>query len=413
MNNLTYCSNCVTPNSRPGLTFDSRGFCNACQNADLKRSTDWTARAVEFKTYIADILVNADPERDYDCVMTVSGGKDSTFQAWYAKNVLGIRALCVRIQPLAPKDFIAEHNFHNIATTIGLDSISIVNNKHVFSRLARKCLIEYGNPYIPYYYNIYFQCAKVAHEKKVPIVIIGENGETEYGGNPSFNFLTTAGVDLRIGRGYKNFIPSSRWVEWGFSRAELAPYTDIIKTSVVDSDNLYRFFMSDFVPWNNNEHLHYSLNIIGGFKTLGERSTGSYSHGFGIEDDLDDIYLWLMWLKFGIHRANKYASTDIREGKLSRVGAIELVRLYDGEFPWHCFSKVIEVLNISELDFWVLCQKFIGDSENLTRLALEQGKDFSDIVPAWKKIGPNKWIHVNTVHGEERVLELPVRRSVN
>jgi len=410
MLNIKYCTNCVTPNTRPGLTFDANGVCNACQTAELKRGTDWLKRGEIFKSYVNDILLESDADRDYDCVMTVSGGKDSTFQAWYAKNILKMNPLCVRIQPLVPKDFIAEHNFHNIATTIGVDSISIVNNKHVFSQLARRCFVEYGNPYIPYYYNIYFQCARIAYEKRIPIVIIGENGETEYGGNPSYDFLTTEGVDLRISRGNPNFVPSSRWTEWGFSDKEISPYVDVLNSESGLRFPVHRFFMSDYLPWNNNEHLHYSLNIITGFRTLVDRSTGAYTHGFGIEDDLDDIYLWLMWLKFGIHRANKYASTDIREGKLKRSGAVELVRLYDGEFPWHCFDKVLSVLKMSTNEFWHLAKMFVGDADNLRRLALESSQDLNSIVPAWERVSDFRWRHLGTVHGEERFLDLPVHK---
>ena len=219
-------------------------------------------------------------------------------------------------------------------------------------------------------------------------------------------------MDLRIGRGYKNYVPSSRWTEWGFTKQELSPYVDAVGEAAFKDAQIHRFFMSEYVPWNNNEHLHYSLNVIGGFRTLEHRTCGAYTHGFGIEDDLDDLYLWLMWTKFGIHRANKYASTDIREGKLRRPGAVELVRLYDGEFPWHVIDKVLTVLQMTEMEFWDLVRQFVGDEENLRRTAIAEGRNPEDIIPAWKRIGQSRWQHINTVHGEERYLELPVARPV-
>jgi hypothetical protein len=172
-----------------------------------------------------------------------------------------------------------------------------------------------------------------------------------------------------------------------------------------------RLFMADYLPWNNNHHLHVALNVIGGFTLAETRTCGTYTHGSGIDDYLDEIYLWFTWPKFGYGRATKYAAKDIREGKMTRDRAAELIRLYDGEFPWHMFDRLLEILAMTESDFWAVVERHVGDQANIEREWREAGNPtLPKKIPAWEKIGPYAWRHLNPIHGEERIIELPMRR---
>lgn len=410
MKKIQFCKNCVTPNSRPGITFDEKGFCNACQWAEKKRDIDWDKRLVDLKLMIKRKLESADTSREYDCVMTISGGKDSTFQAWFAKKILGLRVLGVRIEPLMPNES-AENNFRNISKSVGIDIVSLVNNKKVFAKLSKECFIRYGNPYIPFYYNIFSQTSKLAMEKRIPLLIIGEDGDAENGGNTTKEFSTLGGenIHLRAGGGRKNYVISNNWDQFGVLKSDLSPYIEP-NNNELSSYNIDRFFLSNYIPWKDNSNLFNALNVVTGFQTSSKRTVGTYTFGAGIDDKLDEIYLWIMWPKFGFHRATKSASNDIKEGKLNRNGAKELVKLYEGEFPWHVFDEFLDTFDLEEEEFWSIILAFVGDKENLTKLALAEGKDIENIVPAWEKIGENKWKHLCTVHGEDRYLELPVKR---
>ena len=407
---LKFCSQCVTPNTRPGITFDERGYCNACQWAEEKIQIDWRKKLSDLKTKITQRLGCFSLPPEYDCVMTISGGKDSTFQAWFAKEVLGLKVLGVRIEPLMPH-IAAEANVRNIAQSIGIDVVSIINDKKIFAKLSRECFLRYGNPYIPFYYNIFSQTARIAVEKKIPFLIIGEDGDAENGGNTSKEFSKLGGtnIHLRAGGGRKSFIPSNQWAQWGVDSRDLNPYLEL-ETSNYELSKTERFFLSHYIPWKDNSNFFTSLNIVGGFSTSQTRTVGTYTFGAGIDDKLDEIYLWLLWPKFGFHRATKSASNDIREGKLSRRGGVELVRLYEGEFPWDIFDEFLSVFDLSEVDFWYIVSRFVGDVENLIRIAREDGKENQLVVPAWKRLGENRWVHIRTVHGEERFLELPLVR---
>ena len=407
MHKMKWCTKCTTPNTRPRIEFDAHGVCNACTwGLDGKKNIDWKLKEQELQDLIADRLREAG-KRNYDVLIPVSGGKDSHYQVWYAKNKLKLRVLAVNIEPLLPTK-IGLQNRDNIAKAIGVDMLVMKNNPQVYAKLTREMFIEHGNPYIPFLYALFSGAARIAQEKNIPLFMYGENGETEYGGSTSelFSKLDNEGIHARIIGNRPTCLRPEHWSEaYGIPKSDLLPYLDLDTSA-----DVYRFFLADFIPWNNNEHLHYALNVIGGFKLAKERTTGSYTHGYGTDDRLDELYLWFLWVKFGFHRSAKYAAKDIREGKLTREKACELVRLYDGEFPWESFDAVLNVLNMQEDEFWNVARRFVGDEENLRREALEAGHNPEDITPAWEKIGENTWRHLAPIHGEQRILQIPMPR---
>jgi len=69
---MEYCVRCVMPNTKPGVFFDERGWCNACRSQEMKQKVDWGSRRKELETIIDEIkLTNTS---SYDCLVPVSGG---------------------------------------------------------------------------------------------------------------------------------------------------------------------------------------------------------------------------------------------------------------------------------------------------------------------------------------------------
>ena len=408
---IEYCKICVTPNTRPRITFNEDGICNACAFSDDKKQTNWEEKEQQLRDEISSII-NEVPDREYDCLIPVSGGKDSHYQAHFAKNVLGLNPLCVTFTPLIPTP-VGQRNLRNLVEKVGVDHISINANPQIYADITRRMLQEHGDPFKPFLYGVFSGCARIAAEKNIPLFFYGENGETEYGGSEEekYSKLDTEGVNARVQSDRANFLTPDRWTEYGYSEFDTRVFQEPDPEKI---KNVKRIFMADYVPWNNNHHLHVSLNVIGGFELSEERTCGTYTHGNGIDDYLDEIYLWMTWPKFGYGRSTKYAAKDIREGKLTRERAVELIRLYDGEFPWHMFDIMLDVLNMTEDDFWDVVRKHIGDEENIERERIEAGSNKKPYkVASWEKIGEDKWRHINPVHGEERILELPLKRPKN
>jgi N-acetyl sugar amidotransferase len=404
---MIFCKECTHPITRPRIRFSRDGICNGCLRAKEKKAIDWTAKAVEFRERVYEALKGS-PDREYDAVVPVSGGKDSTFQTWHATTQLGLRVLCVNIQPFLPTD-VGIHNLRNLPERLPVDLVSVCPNQQVYARLARLGMERFGDPYIPWFYGVWAHVTRVAVEKKIPVILYGENGETEYGGSDEKEFLELdrEGVEARIRSDKRGWLPPERWTEYGFKPEEVRFYQQPTEAEMA-AIGLQRLFYSDYTPWSNNHHLHVALNIVGGFRTAEKRTPGTFTFGYSTDDDFYDVYIWMLWPKFGFGRATKYSSKDIQEGKISRAEAIGLVRDYDGEFPWRAFERFCDKTGMTENDLWDAIDRSVGDYENLSREAQQYGTSMK--IPAWEKIGHRKWRLRNTIHGEERLLELPVAR---
>lgn len=415
METIRYCKKCATPNTRPRIFFNSEGVCNACSYAIQKKDVDWENRYKELLKIIDPYRTNDSSK--YDCVIAVSGGKDSHFMAYYIKNKLKMNPLCVTFAPSMPVD-VGEKNRRNLIEKIGVDHLLITPNPQTHAKLCRVMLEEHGNIFLPWIQGIFSSVTKIAVEKEIPLIFYGEDGEAEYGGKTENNngSFTEDGIRLRVRSSRPNWKDPKNWYQYGFDKKELIPYISP-PDEVVQEAGVKRLFLGNFVPWNNNQNLYYAMNVIGGFNVLDRRTVGTYTHGVSIDDYIDDFYLWFMWPKFGFGRATKSASPDIREGKLTRENAINLIKKYDGEFPWYCFDKVLEYLYMTQEEFFNVVKKFISDKDNIERerdIALESGISSDEIpnkIPAWIKVEENKWKHVGTIHGEERFLEIPMKRQ--
>src|SRR4051812_3759410 len=91
---VKYCGTCITPWNRPGIRFDAAGTCN-CATRETKREIDWAARERDFQAVVANAKARA---QGYDCLIPVSGGKDSTWQVVTCLEY-GLKPLCVTWRP--------------------------------------------------------------------------------------------------------------------------------------------------------------------------------------------------------------------------------------------------------------------------------------------------------------------------
>lgn len=407
---MRYCTVCTHPNTRPRIVFNESGICNGCLRArEKKEEIDWAAKEEELKQLIHEALAKA-PHRQYDCIVPVSGGKDSHFQAWYATHKLGLKTLCVNNFPFLPTR-VGVGNLRNLAVRLPVDLVSLQPNQQVYAKLARTFLERYGDPLMQNIYLLFSGVTRIAIEKGIPLIFFGENGDREYGGSskPEYVDLDGRGVHARIQSDKPSFLTPDQWDSLGIDRRDLLPYQEPSAQEIAKA-GVKRLFLSDYLPWNNNYHLHVALNVIGGFEMQEERSPGTYTFGYSTDNDLFDVYLWMLWPKFGFARATKYTSKDIQEGKIGRDKAIELVRDYDGEFPWRAFDRFCARTGMTENQFWDVVEGFVGDEENLRRESALHGTPMK--IPAWKKIGPRKWRKRATLDALETILDLPIPRPL-
>src|SRR3990167_211722 len=177
---LTYCKHCVMPDTKPDLRLDEHGVCNACRSYEKRTEVDWDAR-------YQDLLKVLDKYRrpdgsNWDCIVPVSGGKDSTYQVIRMLQ-LGLNPLCVTSTTCDLSE-IGRKNIENIKH-LGVDYVEFSPNPIVRAKLNRIGLTEVGDISWPDHVGIFTIPVRAAVQFNVPLIVWGENSQNEYGGPAS------------------------------------------------------------------------------------------------------------------------------------------------------------------------------------------------------------------------------------
>ena len=351
---INYCKKCVMPSTKPDLSFQD-GICNACLNFENRKKIDWNIRQKELEK-IFDQYRSKDGE-NFDCIIPVSGGKDSTWQVLQALK-FGMNPLCVCSRTC---DFseIGRKNLDNIRE-LGVDILEVAPNSSVRTKLNRIGLLELGDISWPEHVGIFTIPVRVAVNYKIPLIIWGENSQDEYGGPANSN---------------ESKVLNRRWLEefgglLGMRVSDLEAFDDIKYRDLVH----YRYpsdtelskvgvtgiFLGYFLEWDGLTNALVSQ--ANGFNTFQKRVEGSLVNYENLDNYQTGIHDYFKYLKFGFGRTTDLVCMQIRRNRITRTEGIKLVKELDGKFPWTYLGKnlkdIIKPLNITLDQFIECCDKF-------------------------------------------------------
>jgi N-acetyl sugar amidotransferase len=351
---LTYCVRCVMPSTKPDLVLDEQGVCNACRAYEARKAVDWTARGRELSALLERYRQHG---RNWDCIVPVSGGKDSTYQAIRVLQ-LGLNPLCVTATTcdLSP---IGRANIENLKR-LGVDHVEFSPNPIVRAKLNRIGLTEVGDISWPEHVGIFTIPVRAAVQYNVPLIIWGENSQNEYGG-------PAAAAD--------NHVLTRRWLEefggllglrvsdlsatYGIDPRQLLPY------QYPTDDELQRvgvtgLFLGHYLPWDGLSNA--LIAQANGFASLGRSVEGSMVDYENLDNHQTGIHDYFKFLKFGFSRATDIACLHVRRERITREDALQIVRARDGRFPWTYLGKpiaeILEPLDMSVEAFVKVCDRF-------------------------------------------------------
>lgn len=348
---LKYCIKCVTPTTRPGLSLDDAGVCSACRMATHKSKIDWVARKSELEGIFARFRSKG---HDYDCIVPVSGGKDSVYQTHMVKNVFGMNPLCVTFRPLS-RTRRGEENLQALRN-LGVDHIDFAPNPNAINNITRTSFEKFGDCSLVDHLAIYNIVPNLAARFDTPLVIWGENPFMEYGGDDSKSTMS----ELNGGFTRNHHILKGRealeWQSEGLTRKELnslVPPDD----ATLEAMGYTPIFLGYYIPWDARQNVEVAHRY--GFRSR-ERGPimGLYDYA-----DLDCmnivIHHYFKWLKFGFNRVTDHASNEIRKGRLTRDEAIKLVRASDGmKPPCEYIAAFCRQIQITERHFWEIAEQY-------------------------------------------------------
>jgi len=184
---VKFCKKCTISNQRPRIIFDKEGVCSACRYAECKQTKiDWSLREKELK----ELCDRFRKSNEYDVIVPSSGGKDSSYVAHQLKNKYGMNPLTVTWAPHIYTD-IGWRNFQAAIHKGGLDNILGTPNGITHRKLTKLAFEILGDPFQPFIYGQTNFPLQIAAKYKIPLLMYGENGEVEYGGDMKNAFSPT------------------------------------------------------------------------------------------------------------------------------------------------------------------------------------------------------------------------------
>jgi len=286
------------------------------------------------------------PLIEYDVIVPSSGGKDSGFIAHQLKYRYGMTPLTVTWAPLMATE-IGRKNLDAFIDS-GFDNVLGKPNGKITRKLAGLATRYLGDPFQPFIYGQTNFPLQVSLRYNIPLIMYGENGEVEYGGDMKNAFRPDRDLEDHT-QHYFSGLPPEFWLEHGISEADLKPFM-APSYEKLHNNGTRIHFMGYYKFWDPQENYYYCSEHTG-FSPNTERSEGTYSKYASLDDCLDGQHYYLGYVKFGIGRATSDTAHEIRDGKITREEGIALVRKFDGEFPKKYFPDFLEYCSFTENEF--------------------------------------------------------------
>ena len=338
---VKFCKKCTVSNQRPRITFDDNGVCSACNYAEYKRSkVDWATREKE----LADLCgKHRKSNGEYDVIVPCSGGKDGSYVAHQLKHKYGMNPLTVTWAPLKATELGRKNLDAFIAS--GFNHIMGTPNPVTTRKLTQLSFRHLGDPFQPFIYGQANFPMHMAIQHNVQLIMYGENGEVEYGGDMKNAFKPTREVQDHD-KHYFSDLPPEFWTEHGISLADLRPFMAPRYEKLMQNNTEIHFY-GYYHFWDPQENFYYCKENTG-FHPNNERSEGTYSKYASLDDQIDGFHYYLAYIKFGIGRTTSDSAHEIRDGKITREEGVALVKRYDGEFPNKYYKEFLEYCSITD-----------------------------------------------------------------
>lgn len=343
---IRYCKKCLFPETKPDLLFKEDGVCSACIAAeDKNKGIDWVQRAKDFQE-IVEFYKKPEGDIGYDCIIPVSGGKDSTYQAYFMKYVCGMNPLCVCFETTCVTD-LGQRNLDNLSK-MGMDVIHFKKNYDVYQKMVVESFKRVGDEMWPNHIGIFTIPVMFAVKFNIPLIIWGENSQQEYGG-PNLASVKSRILNRRwleeFGGLLGNRIQDMIGVQ-GITKKELTPYF-YPSDEDIDRVGVTGVFLGHYFFWDARKQLEIVKQYGFSVKQDGNIE-GTYTNYENLDEKLVGLHDYLKYVKYGFGRATDHAGIDIRNGRLSREEGITLVKEFDGKYPHYAVNEFIKYSGMSK-----------------------------------------------------------------
>lgn len=366
--NIRYCTRCCLPETVEGITFDELGICTACQSSEQKMHIDWKKREIELRKILEEAKEKA--KSNYDCILPISGGKDSFFQAHVLTKVYGMKPLAVTFS----HNWFSETGYYNLQRCLevfDLDHIMFTPNRKLVNKIARKSLEMIGDTCWTCHAGVGAFPLHIACKFDIPLLVYGES-IAEDSGRASY-FEPVRKFDREYFTKVSAKVEPKDMVCEYLSQKDLYPF-EVPSAEECEAKGVFGIHLGDFIFWDEERQTEFVRDEYGWKETEIE---GAYKGYKSAECVMAGMHDFTCYLKRGYGRAAHQASVDIRKGLLTRDEGLKLSAQIDPIRP-EALDYYLESTGMSEEDFY----------ETMKRIKHEKIKDIE--LPIKPKLNKNR-----------------------
>lgn len=374
MTKLRTCSRCLTPETHETISYDADGVCSVCRQHEVKKGQiDWAARRSDLEKLIAEYR----GKYAYDCIVPFSGGKDSTFTLLYLIREFNLKPLVVQFDHGFFRPQAVENNTR-VFKKLGVDVHSFRANWHLVRRVMLESLKRKGDFCWHCHSGIFAYPMQVAVKLEVPLLLWGE---------PSSEYTTYYGYDEDEEVDERRF---NRFVNLGITADDMKGMIDTTGLDPRDF-NPFRYpalkdlrrlrvrsvCLGSYIQWDVKSQVAEIEKVLGWKGSDVEGVPEEYSFE-KIECFMQGIRDYLKYLKRGYGRTSHLATIDIRQGRLTRKRALEMVEEYDGKRP-ASLDVFLKYLDLTEDEFHAIAKSHAVSPWTCDHTSLPTGKPLRDM----------------------------------
>lgn len=346
---MKYCKNCLQTDTRPGIKFNSDGICPACTYHESLKTVDWAERRKEIDEIVAFGKQNA--HSGYDCIIGVSGGKDSLRQALFVKEVLKMNPLLICLS--YPPEQVTQRGVENVSNMIehGFDCITINPAPQTWRKLMRKGFFQFTNWCKSTELALFSSVPRLAIAYQIPLIWWGENAALQLGDLNVAGKSGSDGNNLRkmntLGGGDITWLINDE-----ISKNDILQYAYPSEKEMEDANLRITFLGYFWKDWSLIDNGVYSA-----LRGLDIRDDKPWEIGdpegiTSLDEDWVTFNQMIKYLKFGFGRVSDYVNEDIRNKRMTREEGIALLEKYDGNCSDKYIKSFCDYIGIQFEDFW-------------------------------------------------------------
>lgn len=371
---LKTCTRCGLPETYETIEFDEFGVCNICLNQDFKHEEiDWASRLLQLE----QLTEGFRGQNDYDCIVPFSGGKDSTFTLWYIVEKLKLKPLVVQFNHGFMRPNLLKNNERTFKK-LGVDVLSFTPKWSVVKLLMKESFLRKGDFCWHCHTGIFSYPMHVAVKFRVPLVFWGEpsaeytayydykSNEIEKVDEIRFNKIVNLGL---TGEDMKEILAG----QGNLDPRDLAPYT-YPEIGLLKDLNYQSVALGSFIPWDVKANFEIISRELGweGDEVEG-MPPGLYPYE-KIECYMQGSRDYIKFLKRGYGRVTQMTAIDIRNGRIEKGEAQNLIQKFEGQRP-ASLDLLLDYLEMSEQEF----------EDLVSEMVVPPNKPFFENIPVGKK----------------------------